>query len=51
VEVETEYCPECKKEQIIVEAGSNFGYCGRIYWVKLACGHQIVDASDDVPEM
>ena len=51
MEVETEYCPECKKEQIIVEAGSNFGYCGRIYWVKLACGHQIVDASDDVPEM
>jgi len=50
MEVETEYCTECKKEQIIVDGGSSDGYCGRIYWLKLACGHQMVDASDDYPE-
>jgi len=50
MEIETEYCTECKKEQIIVDSGRSDGYCGWIYWIKLACGHQMVDASDDVPE-
>jgi len=43
---------DCEKhgEQIVLEAGSSWGYAGPIYWAKLACGCQLVDASRDVPE-
>jgi len=42
----------CKKHGLVrvLEYGSSPGYCGRIYWAKLSCGCQDVDASNDYPD-
>lgn len=41
---------ECDKgcgSQPILDEGSSRGFVGRVYHATLACGHQLVDASDD----
>jgi hypothetical protein len=44
-----EHCNECNSGKKIVDGGSNWGFCGPIYYTKLECGHFNVDASNDVP--
>jgi hypothetical protein len=45
----TMFCYQCSKRQEVLEEGSFTGFAGGTsFWYKLACGHTVLDESDDV---